>query len=182
MLDAAVTFLAGDINSYLRRRTASDLVKAVPGSIADDTGKWAVAPGTIGVALVNVEEDRILRSQLPEPVVVNNRQVMLQPDLKLNLHLVFAVRHNTYEHALRYLSYVLMFFQAHPTFTPDEYPGLDSSIARLNVELQSYGPDQMNQLWAYLGTKYLPSALYRVRMVVLRDSEPLGIAEPITRI
>jgi hypothetical protein len=182
MLDAAVTFLAQEINSYLKRRTASDLVKAVPGSIADDTGKWAVAPGTIGVALVNVEEDRIMRSQLPEAVIINNRQVLLQPDLKLNLHLVFAARHGTYEHALRYLSYVLMFFQAHPTFTPDEYPGLDPSIARLNLELLSYGPDQLNQLWAYLGTKYLPSAIYRVRMVVLRDTEPMGIGDPITRI
>lgn len=179
MLDAAIKFLAGEVNLYLKRRTASDLVQVVPGSLADDSGKWAVAEGSIGLALVNVEEERVLRSQVPERVLLNGSHVVLQPGLRLNLHLVFAARHGTYEHALRYLSYVLTYFQAHPSFTPSEYPALDAAIDRLSVELLSYGPEQLNQLWAYIGTKYLPSAVYRVRLLVLQDAEPQGIGQPI---
>ena len=182
MVDSAVKFLAGEVNLYLKRRTASDLVKVVPGGLADDSGKWAVAEGSIGLALVNVEEERVLRAQVPDRVLVNGSQVVVQPELKLNLHLVFAARHSNYEHALRYLSLVLNFFQAHPSFTPDEYPALDASIEKLNIELLTYGPEQLNQLWAYIGAKYLPSAVYRVRMVVLQDIEPQGIGQPITTI
>jgi hypothetical protein len=182
MIDSAVKFLAREVTLYLMRQTASDLIKVVPGGLADDSGKWAVAESSIGLALVNVEEERMLRSPVPDRVFVNGNHVIVQPDLKVNLHLVFAVRHGAYEHALKYLSYVLRFFQAHPSFTPEEYPGLDASIEKLTIELLSYGPEQLNQLWAYVGAKYLPSAVYRVRMVVLQDVEPQGIGQPITTI
>ena len=182
MLDSAVKFLADEVNQYLKRQTASDVVKVVPGGLADDSGKWAVADRTVGLALVNVEEERVLRAQVPERVFLNGNNVMLEPHLKLNLQLVFAARHSSYQHALHYLSHILTYFQAHPSFTPEEYPALPAEIEKLNVELLSYGPEQLNQLWAYLGAKYLPSAIYRVRMVVLQDKSPRGIGKPITEL
>ncbi len=186
MLDATVRFLADEVNLYLKRQTASSVVQVVPGGLTDDSGKWAVKEGAIGLALVNVEEERILRSQVPERVVRNGSHIVRSPELKLNLLVVFAARPNTsqnpnpYVQSLRYLSYVLTFFQARPRFTRDEYPALEPGIEKLTVELISYGPEQLNQLWAYIGTKYLPSVVYRVRMVVLQDGEPQGISQPIT--
>lgn len=181
MLDSAVSFLASEVNAYLKR-LAVDVVLAVPGRLANDDGTWAIAENTIGVAVVNVEEERTLRAQAPERVLVNGSHVVLPADLKLNLIVVFAVRHSNYDHTLRYLSHVLRFFQAHPTFAPAEYPALDPSIERLTVELVSYGPEQLNQLWAYVGTKYLPSAVYRVRMLVLRDADPTAVDAPLAEI
>src|SRR4051794_35245271 len=181
MLDSAVYFLADEVNAYLQR-LAVDVVKAVPGSLANDDGTWAIADNTIGVAVVNVEEERTLRTQTPERVLVNGSHVVLPADLKLNLIVAFAVRHSKYDHTLRFLSHVLRFFQAHPIFTPAEYPALDPSIEKLAVELVSYGPEQLNQLWAYIGTKYLPSAIYRVRMLVLRDADPTAVDTPLAEI
>ena len=83
--------------------------------------------------------------------------MVLPAELKLNLSVMFAVRHAKYDHTLRYLSHILRFFQAHPTFTPAEYPALDPGIGKLNVDLISHSADQLNQLWTYLGTKYLPA-------------------------
>jgi Pvc16 N-terminal domain len=182
MLDATVKFLADEVNLYLKRRTASSVMPVVPGGLTDDEGKWAVAEGNIGLALVNVEEERTLRAQVPERVFRNGGQVLQQPELKLNLLVVFAARHKSYEHALRYLSYILTFFQSYPVFKREEYPALDAGIDKLTLELVSYGPEQLNQLWAYIGTKYLPSVIYRVRMVVLQDAEPDSIGQPITTI
>jgi hypothetical protein len=181
MLDSAVYFLADEVNAYLQRLAVA-VVKAVPGSLANDDGTWAVPDNTIGVAVVNVEEERTLRAQAPERVLVNGSQVVVPADLKLNLIVAFAVRHSKYDHTLRFLSHVLRFFQAHPTFTPAEYPALDPSIEKLTVELLTYGPEQLNQLWAYVGTKYLPSALYRVRMLVLGDADPTAVDTPLAEV
>ncbi len=185
MIDSAVKFLSDEVNLYLKRR--SSVVQVIPGSLTDDAGKWAVTEGAIGLSLVNVDEERTMRSQVPERVFRNGSHIVRPPELKLNLQVVFAVRPksglspttNAYVQSLRYLSFVLMYFQAHPVFTPDEYPALDARIEKLTVELLSYGPEQLNQMWAYIGTKYLPSVVYRVRMVVLQD-EPEGIGNPIT--
>jgi hypothetical protein len=182
MLDTAVKFLGAEVNVYLKRRTASELVKVVTGPVVDDSGKWAVSEGSIGLSVINIEEERVVRSQAPDRVLLNGSLVTVQPGLKLNLQLLFASRHSNYEHALRYLSYVLMFFQAHPSFTSEEYPALDPALQKLSLELINYGPEQLNQIWTYLGAKYLPSVVYRMRMVVLQDAEPTEVGPPITEV
>ena len=148
----------------------------------DDAGKWAVTEDRIGAALINVEEERAVKSHLPETTYVNGRNVVQQPGLKLNLHLLFAAHFKHYDEALRYLSHVLTYFQSHPAFTPDSYPGLDARIEKLVPELQSLNYEQLNQVWAFIGGKQLPSALYKVRVVVLRDEEPLSVGPPILEI
>ncbi len=37
-------------------------------------------------------------------------------------------------------------------------------------------------MWACLGAKHLPSVVYRLRMVLLQDTEPVGSGAPITTI
>lgn len=187
MIDTAIKFLSDEVNTYLKKRalTGASFGSVIPGPIVDDGGKWVIAADNIGLTLINVEEERILQAQLPDRLYVNGNHIVVPPELRLNLTLLFHVRHggnNNYEQSLRFLSSVLSFFQAHPSFTADAYPGLDPRIEKLNVELMSYGPEQLNQVWAYLGSKYLPSVAYRVRMIVLQDIEPQAIAAPITTI
>ena len=182
MLDLALKFLVKELDTYLLSRTGSAFGEAEIGRLVDDSGKWAIKEDHLGAALINVEEERTLKNQRPETVFINGANVVLEPALKINLSVLFAANFQRYDHALHYLSHVLTFFQAHPSFTQDRYPDLDPQIERLNVELQSLGYEQLNQLWAYLGGKYLPSVVYRVRMVVLQDAEPAAVQPPVTAI
>lgn len=182
MLDVAVNFLARELNTYLLARTGGTFGSAQLSRIVNDAGKWAVPDDQIGIALVNLEEERALKSQLPQTVYSDGRQVVLEPEIKLNLTLLFAANFKQYDQALRQLSQVLAFFQARPAFTPERYPGLDPRIEKLGVDLISLGFEQLNQLWAFLGAKQLPSAVYRVRLVALQDLEPSAIRPPITTI
>lgn len=182
MLDLALKFIADEVNGYLLQRTASDFGKVLPGYVVDDQGRWSVAEDHLGLSLVNVEEERTLRDQVPRSVLLEGQLASLPPDLKLNLVVIFTARFQKYDHALRYLSHVLTFFQVHPLFSRETHPGLDARIPRLSMELLAYGPEQLNQLWAYLGGKYLPSSVYRLRLVALRDEAPGDIAPPITDI
>jgi Pvc16 N-terminal domain len=172
MLGTALRFLVDEANSHLRRRGLSQggLGEVLMGAVVDDAGKWATAADNIGLTLVNVEEERIMRSQVPAHAYVNGKHVVLQPELKLNLT------------SLRFLSNLMTFFQAHPAFAPGAYPGLDPGIETLVVEMLALSTEQLNQLWTCLGSKYLPSVAYRVRMVVLQDVEPVGIGQPVTEI
>jgi len=182
MLHNAIAFLADQVDSYIKTRTGGTQSVVDTGGLATEDGKWALE-ANIRLALVGVEEERTLREQLPESVYIDGSRVTLEPPIKLNLVVVFAAKANrNYADNLRYLSYVMTFFQAHPAFTPEEFPSLDPAIERLAPEMLSYGPEQLNQMWAYIGTKYLPSVAYRVRMVVLQDVTPRGVGKPITTI
>ncbi len=182
MIDLALKFLAGELDTYLSLRTAMGAGQVKTCAVVDDMGKWVVPENTIGTTLVNLEEERGLKEQMPDSQYVNGRLVIRPPELRINLHVMFCARFKTYEDALQRLSMVLTFFQAHAVFQSQQFPALDPRVERLSVELLSMGYEQLNQLWAYLGGKYLPSVLYRVRMVVLQDEEPTLIAPPVLNV
>jgi hypothetical protein len=179
MIHLAADFLTREFNAWLAQSSGGDELGSVLTRIATDAGKWAIPNDKIGVALVNVEEERALKSQLPQASYVAGRQVLVEPEIKLNLHLLFAAHFNQYDVALRQLSCVLTFFQGHPVFTRERYPGLDRRIQKLGVDLIGLGFEQLNQLWAFVGAKQLPSAVYRVRLVALQDDAPADVRPPI---
>jgi hypothetical protein len=182
MLDLAVTFLVSELNSYLVARTGTDFGSAEASLIVDDAGKWGIKEDRLGVALVNVDEERVHRGQLPESVLVDGQTVTRQPALRLNLTVIVAANFQVYEMGLKYLGLVLTFFQAHPTFTTEQFPSLGGAIERLNVELQSLSFEQLNQVWAVIGGKQLPSVIYKVRTVVLQDVAPMSVAPPVREV
>jgi len=182
MLDIAVTFLAGEVNAFLLSRTNSETVVVKPSKIVDDAGKYAVTMDSIGVAVINVEEERVVKSHLPDYKYADGQHVVLAPALRLNLYLLFAANMQVYGQAMKYISYLLSYFQSHPSFKSSEYPALDPRIEKLVVELQSLTYEQLNQVWAYIGGKYLPSVIYKVRMVVLQDEAAVAIQPALLKI
>jgi uncharacterized protein DUF4255 len=182
MIDVAAAFLVRELNAYMLARTGTAFGSAALSRIVADSGKYAIPDDQVGVALVSVEEERALRSQLPQSVYADGRQVVLEPDLKLNLNLLFAANFKQYDQGLRQLSLVLAFFQSHGVFTRERNPALDPRIERLGVDLVSLTFEQLNQLWAFVGAKQLPSVVYRVRLVVVQDLQPSGVQPPITTI
>lgn len=182
MLDVAVTFLKDELNSYLLARTGTDTVKAALSRIVDESGKYAFGNDSICCSIINIEEDRIFKAHLSDYQTVNGQHVVLEPELKLNLHVLFAANFTHYDQALKYISLVLTCFQAHPVFAPDAYPALAPVIGKLTVELLSLNYEQLNQIWAFIGGKQLPSVVYKVRMVTLQDAAQTTVQPPLTTI
>lgn len=182
MLDTALKFLKDELNTYLLTQTGSDSIKVEMSKLVDEAGKYAFELDTIAASIINIEEDRIFKSQVPEHIYTNGQHIVLEPELKLNLHVLFAANFKVYDQALKYLSYVLTYFQSHPSFTSVEYPALDPGIEKLTTELQSLSYEQLNQVWAFIGGKQLPSVIYKVRMVSLQAMVPTVIQPPIMEI
>ncbi len=181
-MDRILDFLAAELNAYLRARTGLLSDKVKPSSIVDEAGKYAMDDDSIGLALINVEEDRVVKNQLKDYKIREGRHIVTQPELKLNLFVMCAANFKKYDQSLKYLTHVLTFFQARPVFTPETYPGLGSDITRLVIELQKLNYDQLNQIWAFIGGKQLPSVVYRIGMVSLQDESEINVQPPITRI
>ena len=98
---------------------------------------------------------------------MQGQHVVREPVLRLNLYVLLAANFKDYKEGLKYLSFLLVYFQSHPSFTAQEFPGLDPRLEKLTLELLSLSFEQLNQVWAFLGAKQLPSVLYKVRLVVL---------------
>ena len=179
MIDTALSFLADQVNAYLIKRTGTELGAVNLGPVVDDRGNWTGPIDTVRLFLFQIDEERTLRAQMPERTLIGGRDLVMPPPLQVNLVVVFAGRFQHYDQALRTLSLILTFFQARPLFTPSDSPALPADIERLALDLISYGPEQMSQMWTCFGAKHLPSLVYRIRCVVLQDVEPQGSELPI---
>jgi len=183
MFDAVLRFLADEVNAFMLRRTGDgELVRMVPSRLVSDAGNPVIADGNLAISLFQVEEERALREPLPERVVLQGRELQRPPPLRLNLVVVVAARIAAYDVALARLALAVRCFHAKPIHTPADSPGLPAGLERLTIEMLPLGLEQMNQLWSCIGTRLLPSAVYRVRLLELREDDPLGSGSPILHI
>lgn len=182
MLDIALQFLKDEINAYTLTSDSTGFTKVKAGPVVNGKGEYVIDSDTVGLSIVNIEEERVLKSQVLEHRLAGDQHVVLEPELKLNIYLMFAANYAVYDVALKAISHVITFFQSRPSFTSEQYPALDRQIAKLNVELQSPSYEQLNQIWGFIGAKQLPSVLYKVRMITIQDAAIKTVKPPVTKI
>jgi hypothetical protein len=188
MIDEALVFLKNQLNDYFRPGWGQDgarpdLVDFIDG---EKTEPLTFKIGAISVLLINMEEENTLRApDLFKRMSPDGTYQSVQPEVRLNLYVLFVARFSQYEAALRALSLVIRYFQNHRLFTHPDTPALSDKIERLVVELVTLPVSQQNEIWSALRTTYQPSVLYRVRMVVFQDEDGMEtseVSEKVTRI
>ncbi len=199
MLRTALEFLSDELNLYLKRRDPSNFGNidcVVLSNLMKPDGTFAlpVDQGNetfkVIVTLVNLEEDRIAESQLYYQRV-NDKIQIVNPPVNINAYVLFSVIANNYPTALRLLSYIISFFQTNAVFDSEQYPQMNGKveanmpwqkIGRLLATLHQTTFEQQNNLWAALGAKYMPSAIYKIRTMTFIDAEPKMEAPPVTEV
>ena len=183
-INKAIDFLTVELDKYF------DSKKGIPKDYVINANISALhdQPGGGGnsfsekviISLINIEEDRILKN--PENIVRSPIGLTTKnPRIFLNLYVLFAANRSVYLEALNDLSLTIRFFQLNNFFDHLTHPGLDNVIEKLVPELVNMNFEQLNHLWAMLGGKYLPSVLYKMRLVPI-DENATAPASPITQI
>jgi len=133
------------------------------------------------VSLVKIEEDRISRSPV-NYVRVDQQVVYRNPPIYLNLDVLFTANFENYRTSLLLLSTVIRFFQFQNVFTPQNSPDLPPGIEELIFDMKTLSLQDLNNLWGILGSKYIPSVLYKMRLIQIFDAYTIGTAEVIKEI
>lgn len=92
---------------------------------------------------------------------------VIQPPIYIDLHLMFMANftNQRYPDGLEAISRIISFFQQNPWFNHSNAPDLDPEIEKITLELESLSPVDVNYIMGMLGTKYFPSAFYKLRML-----------------
>jgi hypothetical protein len=177
MIDKALVFLRDELNYYLKSKMKDSADKVDLSAVVNEKGNVEIDAKTVGLTLINVEEERTFRAQAPVMVGTDGNLSSYNPEIKLNLYILLAANHSDHKEALVLLSYVILFFQSHTVFDSNRYPQLGTDIGKLVIEMSSLTFEQQNQLWASLGAKYMPSVVYKVRMLIVQE-QAVGSVTP----
>ena len=132
--------------------------------------------GAVSIVLINLEQENVLRAPdlylrtLPDGTVQK-----VQPEIRLNLYVLFVAHYQQYEDSLRNLSAIIQYFQDHRLITQHDSPELNENIEQLVIELVTLSFSELNEVWSSLRLSYHPSALYRVKMVVFQAEAATGM-------
>jgi hypothetical protein len=176
--------LIADVLVFLRKHLDDHLRIAVGGSPDDPTGDRVVFVdgeqmdplnfklGAVTQLLINVEEERVLR---PADLYARRSQDGTpqrgQPDLRLTLYVLFVSRFKQYDTAWQHLSKIIEHLQTVRLFEAETTPELPAGVEKLVFELVTLRFAEQNEIWGALRTALLPSVLYRVKLLRLRDAQ-----------
>lgn len=171
MIFETLTCLTEEINEYFRNKLRINEDKVVLSGIINQDGTIAIqGENKIIVTIVNIEKE--VTGQNNSAQAGGSAMINRTPPLYINLYVLFSAYFSSsnYPEALRFLSFVIAYFQYKNVFTKANTPRLDDRIEKLICELATISPEQVNNIWSSLGAKYMPSAIYKVRMLSFDES------------
>jgi hypothetical protein len=124
------------------------------------------------------DENRVIVSLIliqEEKVGAYKSSVSISPGgvkpIYLNLYILFAASFNEKLNvdALKFISAVIAFFQNKPVFTQQNSSGLADGLEKLSFEISNMSLQEQSNLWSTIGSKYLPSILYKARVVTIDE-------------
>ncbi|HSD13518.1 MAG TPA: DUF4255 domain-containing protein [Flavobacterium sp.] len=154
----------------------------------NDGDQFLLNKSTIILSLVNIEEEKILRNHSlykEYPGNGNTVEKYKKPTQNLILSLLFTsyVRNqDSYSEGLDKLEYIIKCLQHNNVFYYDDLNLLEQtevteiqskSMNKLILDLVSLKSDQLNQMWSYLGSRYMPSVLYTMKMIAVQNENNL---------
>ncbi|GAA4316820.1 hypothetical protein GCM10023149_14060 [Mucilaginibacter gynuensis] len=187
MIRTTLEFIKKELEAYIVEREQDPANYSI-GNVVDlksivlPNGDINVSDSThVTLSLVNIEEERREGKQSYFVPTDDKKFIQLNPPVELDLYLLLVANNSDYPTALRDLSNIIAFFQSHTVFDAQKYPSLNQSVVdpvnkawqvieRLSVKLVSLTFEQQNNLWGMLSSKYIPSAVYRVKMLTVFET------------
>lgn len=166
MIAEALDCVADDLNAHFRRVQGDNLDRIILSALVDtqQSGPPIETENKVVLTVAALDEEKNVLNGASAALSAATSARYVEP-IYLNLHVVFAATHKHYPTALTALSSVIAYLKAKPVFDPLNTPALPEGIRQLNFNLEKLGYADLCNLWSYLGSSYLPSVNYTIRMV-----------------
>lgn len=181
MIDKTFDFILEELNGFLGIRFPSSEPHVV---LSNPTSQDGTVPPQIEnkliLTLVNIEREAVATISAPQMQARNGEYVRVEPPLNLNVYvLVSAYFGDNYAESLKFLSSAMGFFQGKPVYRREDAPGFPRGLEKLSLEMVNLNLQDLNNLWGNLGGKYLPSVVFKARMLTIQEG---WIAERVPEI
>lgn len=167
MIQQVLPVVVEELNEYLKSKFNAIEDKVILSGIIDQDGSIAVeSSNKIIATLVFIDRDIPSKSGAANQFS-GSQYYEFAPPVNINLTIMFSAlfNKNHYVEALKYISGVIYFFQNKPFFNAQNSPKLGKSVDKLYFDLLSVSPQELMNVYSILGAKYMPSVLYKMKML-----------------
>lgn len=174
MINVALTYIRDILNENFKNEFSisenkvvlSNIVK-VDGSVAQNIDEKIV------FFLTNLDEESTLKNSINRSSnPISGSFAQMNPTLHLNMQLLFCANFDSsmYIEGLSYLSALIRFFQINKRIVFDNTRSSGHHANRLSFELCKLDSTELSHLWSAIGSKLMPSVVYKVGMLIFDDA------------
>lgn len=174
MIDKALEFVTGELNSYLRNKFKVNEDLAVLSGLLDPDGAVPQdIQNRVAVTLILLDHETNVQSINYQRLSSDGYQ-QVNPPLNFNVDVLFTACFDQYPEALKFLAGTASFFQGKYVFTTQDSPNLDPSIHKLVFDILKSDYQSVYNIWGAIGAKYQPSVIYKMRLLTIDNDQFQG--------
>jgi len=165
MIDKTILFLTSELDAHLKDLllVSGDCAIASPIMLSDGPVAAAIQ-NKIVLTLINIKQDALLKNE-PVYKINTTSPIFANAPLHISLTLLVWANFSNYQESLKYLSATMTFFQTNSVFNQGSSPNLSRSVESLLLDLENTSFQDLHSIWAMHGCRYLPSVIYKIRML-----------------
>jgi hypothetical protein len=180
MIDKALECIQRDLNAQLGGRD-TQLPHVTLGHLVAPDGAAGHDSGGVVMLLTAIDEERNV-GNTNQMELRNGTLIRSNERAFVNLHVMFAATQSTYTAALASLGAVVGYLKGKSVFDARNTAKFPSELGQLTLTMEKLDYAGLSNLWSYIGTSYVPSANYTVRMVSLGHSQARAMVPPIEQV
>lgn len=168
-------------NEYLQNIDRRSDEWVVLSSIADHDGSINdAARDKVVMTVYNITRENVIGTYNPAKAGVDSFAIV-RPPIYVILQLMFMANFSdrNYSDGLAAISGIISYFQQNPCFDQTNAPDLGPGVEKITLEMESPDPVDVNYIMGMLGTKYLPSVFYKLRLLPFASGAMQARAYPV---
>ncbi|WP_417591675.1 DUF4255 domain-containing protein [Owenweeksia hongkongensis] len=173
MIHSAIQFIVNFLNKEIQFAHDVDSEIVVAGSIMNTDGSVSLGlDNKMVLTLVNLEQEKVMKNT-GDLNALGKGFGKSAPPIYLDMYLLVSANFDSanYMEALKMLSTVISVFQVNSFFSNRTHPDLDAKLGKLTFEIVNLSSSELSHVWSGMGAKYLPSILYKVRMITFNSDQ-----------
>lgn len=183
MIDVTLIYVRDLLNEHFKNEFLISENKVVLSNIVKTDGAIAQnVDGKIVFFLVSLNEESTLKNSINRSLGSEGSSFLQKtPVVHLNMQVLFCANFDSaiYTEGLSYLSSLIRFFQINKKI---EIKNTSSGKSNhINFELCSLDYAETSHLWSAIGSKLMPTVLYKVGVLMFDDTPITGITRTITK-
>lgn len=191
MIRKSLDILKTELATFMDKKNPDGMreVNVILSNILDQEGKLVFNEKSDGksnhylvITLINIEEEKHLKPRQRFKELANQQFSKQNPEVNLNLYVLFTAFSSEYETCLGIISDIIAFFQKKPYFDAENTPNLSPKIQKMIANMHSLTFEQQNYLWGLMGAKYLPSIVFKMRTISIDEEAISLIGKPVLTI
>ncbi|MCL1123751.1 DUF4255 domain-containing protein [Shewanella surugensis] len=175
MILSCVNFIALQLNQYIKNTfDINEDIVIISNLVEQDGSIIPQVNNKLVLCVVNLEKETSVQGRNHHKSSISATSLSKALPIHFNVYLLVCANFNgdNYPESLKFISTAVAFFQQRNMFNHQNSPELSAGIDKLILDIENVKSQEMCSLWNMIGAKYMPSILYKIRLVSIDPDSP----------